>query len=49
LSTRFNENIPVRSEVVSGGHTQTDDSIRLLPFLENRLKWKEEKELTRET
>jgi hypothetical protein len=40
LRTRFHENLPIGTEVISGGHTgrQTGDLISLLSFLEIRLK-----------
>jgi hypothetical protein len=40
LCTKFHENLPSGSEVISGGHTdrQTGDLISLLSFLESRLK-----------
>jgi hypothetical protein len=41
--TKFHENLPSGSEVISGGHTdrQTGDMINLLSFLESRLKMSE--------
>jgi len=39
LRTKFHENLPSGSKVISGGHSQTDcDLISLLSFLESRLK-----------
>jgi hypothetical protein len=40
LCTKFHENLPSGSTVISGGHTgrQTCDLISLLSFLESRLK-----------
>jgi hypothetical protein len=40
LHTKFHENLPSSSKVISVGHTdrQTGDLISLLPFLESRLK-----------
>jgi hypothetical protein len=38
LRTKFHENLPSGSEVISGGDTKTGDLISLLSFLENSLK-----------